>query len=470
MSYPLPSRDLIADSIELMVKAHCLDALVLIASCDKIIPGHLMAAARLNLPSLMVTGGPMQPGIYHDRQITLTDMREFIGAVEIGKIKEEELAEIEEKACPGPGSCSMLGTANTMAILAETLGMTLPNCATTHALTEEKRHIAHESGVQVMHLLKEELKPSQILTKEAFRNAITVDSAIGGSTNTFLHLPAIAKEVGLRIDLDQFDEISRNTPQIAAIKPSEPSTLKDLDNAGGVPALLRTLAPLLNLNALTVTGKTLMENISNAPVKNNLVIRELNNPFHKEGGLAVLKGNLAPDGAVVKQSAIDEKMLRHSGPAKVYESMEDAVNALQQHQISEGTVMVLRYEGPKGGPGMREMHMVTSLLMGMGLGTTVALVTDGRFSGSTRGPCIGHVSPEAYEGGPIAVVNDGDIINIDIPSRQLNIKLADNEISRRLQKWHRPSPKVEHGVLRRYALLAESSSRGAYLKDELPNP
>jgi len=467
MSYPLPSRDLIADSIELMVKSHCLDALVMIASCDKVVPGHLMAAARLNLPSIMVTGGPMEPGIYQGRQITLTDMREFIGAVEVGKLTKEELSEIEEKACPGPGSCSMLGTANTMAILAETLGMTLPHCATAHALTEQKRQIAHQSGTQIMHLLEKGITSSQILSKEAFRNAITVDSAIGGSTNTFLHLPAIAKEVGLRIDLDLFDEISRNTPQIAAIKPSGPSTLKDLDYAGGVPAILKTLSPLLETNVLTVTGKTLEENLSNAAVKNNHVVRELNNPFRKEGALTVLRGNLAPEGAVVKQSAVDERMLRHSGPARVFESMEEAVGALQQRDIVDDMVMVLRYEGPKGGPGMREMHMVTSLLMGMGLGTSVALVTDGRFSGSTRGPCIGHVSPEAFEGGPIAVVTDGDIIEIDIPSRKLNVRLSDSEISRRLENWRQPPPKVRSGVLRRYALLAESSSRGAYLKDEL---
>ena len=470
MSYSLPSRDLIADSIELMVGAHCFDALVLIASCDKVVPGHLMAAARLDLPSIMVTGGPMNPGVHGGRQITLTDMREFIGAVEVGAMGEEELAEIEEKACPGPGSCSMLGTANTMAILAETLGMTLPFCATAHAVTEEKRRLSYESGVRVMHMLTEGLKPSRILTKEAFRNAIVVDSAIGGSTNTFLHLPAIAKEVGLGIDLNQFDEIGRTTPQIVAVKPSGHSTLKDLDTAGGVPALLKTLSPLLELDALTVTGKTLRENVSNATVRNNLVIRDLNNAFRKEGALAVLKGNLAPEGAVVKQSAVDEKMRHHSGPAKVYESMEDAVGGLQQRRIEEGMVMVLRYEGPKGGPGMREMHMVTSLLMGMGLGTTVALVTDGRFSGSTRGPCIGHVSPEAFEGGPIAIVNDGDIIDIDIPSRKLSIRLSDEEMASRLEKWRQPPPKVRRGVLRRYALLAESSSRGAYLRDEIPNP
>ncbi len=467
MSYPLPSRDLIADSIELMVKSHCFDALVLIASCDKVVPGHLMAAARLDLPSIMVTGGPMEPGSHHGRQITLTDMREFIGAVEVGKLTEEELSEIEETACPGPGSCSMLGTANTMAIIAETLGMALPHCATAHALTEQKRQVAYQSGTQIMHLLEKGITPSQILTKEAFMNAITVDSAIGGSTNTFLHLPAIAKEVGLRIGLDEFDETGKKTPQIAAIKPSGPSTLRDLDDAGGVPAILKILSPLLVTNVLTVTGRTLRDNLAAVVVNGNSVVRELSNPYRKEGALAVLRGNLAPEGAVVKQSAVDEKMLRHSGPARIFESMEEAVTTLQQRDIVAGTVMVLRYEGPKGGPGMREMHMVTSLLMGMGLGTSVALVTDGRFSGSTRGPCIGHVSPEAFEGGPIAVITDGDIIEIDIPSRKLNVRLSENEISSRLESWQQPPPKVRSGALRRYALLAESSSKGAYLRDEL---
>jgi len=469
MSYPLPSRDLIADSIELMVEAHRFDAMVLIASCDKVVPGHLMAAARLDIPSIVVTGGPMEPGSYDGRSITLTDMREFIGATEVGKLTDDELTEIEKIACPGPGSCAMLGTANSMAVIAETLGMSLPRCATAHALSDQKKRLAYESGVQVMRLLREGMKPSRILTRDAFENALAVDVALGGSTNTLLHLPAIAKECGLRIDLDEFDNVSRRTPQIAAIKPSGPWTLKDFDDAGGVPAVMKVLSPLLHLDSLTVTGKTIAENLSDLPVVNAKVIRGLDDPVHPQGGLVVLKGNLAPEGAVVKQSAVDHRMMRHSGPARVFESMEEAVDALQERRIQGGEVMVIRYEGPKGGPGMREMHMVTSLLMGMGLGTSVALVTDGRFSGSTRGPCIGHISPEAFEGGPIALVRDDDIIDIDIPSRRLTIRLSEDEMAKRSEEWRQPPPKVKRGVLRRYALLAESPNRGAYLRDELPS-
>lgn len=469
MSYPLPSRDLIADSIELMVEAHRFDAMVLISSCDKVVPGHLMAAARINIPSIVVTGGPMEPGGYNGRSITLTDTREFVGATEVGKLTDDELAEVERIACPGPGSCAMLGTANSMAIIAETLGMSLPRCATAHALSDAKRRLAYESGAQVVRLLREGLKPSRILTKDAFENALAVDVALGGSTNTLLHLPAIAKECYLRIDLDEFDDVSRRTPQVSAIKPSGPWTLRDFDDAGGVPAVMKVLAPLLHLDSLTVTGKTVAENLSDALVVNAKVIRGLENPIHPHGGLVVLKGNLAPDGAVVKQSAVDQGMMRHSGPARVFESMEEAVSALQKRRIQGGEVMVIRYEGPKGGPGMREMHMVTSILMGMGMGTSVALVTDGRFSGSTRGPCIGHISPEAFEGGPIALVRDEDTIDIDIPSRRLNIRLPEEEITKRSKEWRQPPPKVKRGILRRYALLAESPNRGAYLKDELPD-
>lgn len=469
MSYSLPSRDLIADSVELMVEAHRFDAMVLIGSCDKVIPGQLMAAARLDIPCIMLTGGPMPPGNYRNQAVTLTDMREFIGAVETGLLTDDELAEIEKVACPAPGSCSMLGTANTMAVVTEALGMSLPRCATAHAINAEKRRLAFESGFQVMRLLKASLKPSKILTAEAFENAMTVDVALGGSTNTLLHIPAIAKECGLRIELGEFDDVSRRTPQVAALKPSGPWTLKDLDEAGGVPAVMKVLTPLLHLNVLTVTGGTMAENISDAKVTNPQVIRGLDNPVRTEGGLAVLRGNLAPGGAVVKQSAVDESMLLHTGPARVFESMEEAVTALQKCLVQRGEVMVIRYEGPKGGPGMREMHMVTSILMGMGLGASVALVTDGRFSGSTRGPCIGHVSPEAFEGGPIAHVRDGDIIVIDIPARRLDVRLPDGEIAKRAEEWRQPSPKAEKGVLRRYALLVASPNRGAYLRDKVPN-
>jgi dihydroxy-acid dehydratase len=465
MAYSLPSRDVIADSIELMVEAHRLDAMVLIASCDKVIPGHLMAAARLDVPCIMVTGGPMEAGRYRNRSITLTDMREFVGQAEIGQLTDEELAEIEGIACPGAGSCSMLGTANSMAIIAEVLGLSLPRCATALALSAEKRRLAYESGLRVLQLWRDNVRPSRILTSDAFQNAVTVDVAIGGSTNTLLHVPAIAKECGVRITIEDFDAIGRRTPQIGAMKPSGPWTMQDLDAAGGVPALLKALSPLLHLNAPTVTGKTVAENLVEAVVRNPEVIRSLDNPVHREGGLAILKGTLAPEGAVVKQAAVDARMLRHSGPARVFESMEHAVAALQSHHVQPGDVMVLRYEGPKGGPGMREMHMVTAMLMGMGLGTSVALVTDGRFSGSTRGPCIGHVSPEAFEGGPIALVRDHDRIVIDIPARRLDIDLSPREMALRLREWRPPPPKVRRGVLWRYAHLAESPIRGAYLKD-----
>ncbi len=465
MAYSLPSRDVIADSIELMVEAHRFDAMVLLASCDKVIPGHLMAAARLDVPSIMVTGGPMEAGRYRDQSITLTDMREFVGQAEVGRLTDEELAAIERIACPGPGSCAMLGTANSMAVIAEVVGLSLPHCATILAHTAEKQRLAYASGVQVMELLRNNVRPSHILTNDAFQNAVTVDVAIGGSTNTLLHVPAIAKECGVRITMADFDAIGRRTPQIGAMKPSGPWTLQDLDAAGGVPAVMTVLRPLLHLDTLTVTGKTVAENIVDAEVRNPDVIRSLDNPVHREGGLAIMKGTLAPEGAVVKQAAVDPGMLRHAGPARVFESMEHAVVALQRQQVQRGDVMVLRYEGPKGGPGMREMHMVTAMLMGMGLGTSVALVTDGRFSGSTRGPCIGHVSPEAFDGGPIALVRDHDWIVIDIPARRLDLDIPSHELTKRLQAWQPPPPKVRRGVLWRYAHLAESPMRGAYLRD-----
>lgn len=455
MYYSLPSRDVIADSIELMVQSHKFDAMVMLASCDKVIPGHLMAAARVDIPSIMVTGGPMRPGEYCDNSITLTDIREFIGKAESGLISDDELEEIEKIVCPGPGSCAMLGTANTMAVVAEALGMTLLGCATMPATSEEKNQLAYETGIQIMALWKDQLKPSKILTKEAFENAITVSIAIGGSTNSTLHIPAIARERDLKINLDDFNQISRRTPLVSALKPSGTYTLADLDKAGGVQAVMKVLSRLLHSDSVTVTGKTLSENLLSAKHKNKKVIRSLDNPLLPEGSLAVLKGNLAPKGAVVKQSAINKEMFTYTGPAKVFESMEDAIFALQQHAILEKDVVVIRYEGLRGGPGMREMHMVTSVLMGMGLGDSVALVTDGRFSGSTRGLCIGHVSPEAFKGGPIAVVRDKDIIEIDIPRRLLNIKISSKEMDNRLKEWYPPHPKVKTGVLKRYANSAE---------------
>jgi dihydroxy-acid dehydratase len=450
MRYPLPSRETIADSIELVVEAHRLDALVLIPGCDKIVPGHLMAAARLNIPSIVVTAGPMMPGRHHGRSLTLTDMRELIGEVETGRISDKTLSEIEEVACPGAGTCSMFGTANTMAAVTEALGMSLPGCATAHAVESKKQRIAKESGRQVMALLRNDLKPSEIMTGKAFQNAVRVDVALGGSLNTVLHIPAIARELGIEIDVDMFDRLSRETPQVAAVKPAGPYNIKDLDEAGGIPAVMKELSELLHLEARSVSGETLEESLRNVRVVNKDVIRPLASPVRAEGGIAVLRGNLAPKGAVVRQAAVDPKMMYHLGPARVFDSMEECIQRLVAGDIQPGDVVVIRYEGPKGGPGMREMHMVTSILMGMRLGESVALVTDGRFSGSTRGPCIGHISPEAFEGGPIAIVRDGDPIEIDIRSRRLSLRVEEGDIRRRFDEWKPPPPRVTKGVLAKF--------------------
>lgn len=462
MHYSLPSRDITADSIETMVEAHQFDAMVFIPSCDKSVPGHLMAAARLNLPSIVVTGGPMLPGLYKGRVLTLVDMREFIGAVNAGKITEEELKAIENYACPGPGSCSMMGTANSMATVTEALGMSLPRCATAHAVDSKKIRLAEESGKGIIDLLKDNVKPSDIMTENAFMNAITVDMALGGSLNTCLHLPAIAHELRIKIELETFDAISRKTPHLCPIKPAGPYNLKDLDEAGGVPAVMKEVKSLLRLDCLTVNGKTIGENLEQVEVLNREVIHPLGRPVHSEGSVIVLKGNLAPKGAVVKHVAVNPKMLKHKGPARVFDCMEDAVEALWNHKIMSGDVIVVRYEGPKGGPGMREMHMVTSILVGMGLDSCVALVSDGRFSGSSRGPVIGHVSPEAAEGGPIAVVEEGDVISYDMPGRRLNLEVSEKELEERLRKWCAP----QKGVLKylaRYSRIATSADQGAVL-------
>jgi len=467
MRYSLPSRDVIADSIELMVEAHCFDAMVLISGCDKVVPGHLMAAGRVDIPSILVTSGPMMPGRYKGRELTLSDMRELIGAVEVGKMTDEELEEVERVACPGAGTCSMMGTANTMAAVTEAIGMSLPGCATALAVDAKKNRLAIESGMQIMKLLEGGITPSEIMTEKAFRNAIKVDVAIGGSLNTVLHIPAISRELGIELGLETFDKISRDTPHITGIKPAGSFNIKDLDEAGGIPAVMKELSTILELDAPTVSGKTVGENLKEARVLRRDVIRPLSEPIHKEGGIAVLKGNLAPNGALVRQVAVVPEMMKHSGPARIFDSMEDAAKALIDGKIRHGDVIVIRYEGPKGGPGMREMHMATSMLMGMGFGKSVALVTDGRFSGSTRGPCIGYISPEAMEGGPIAVLKDGDVVEIDIPDRRIAVKLTDQDIEERLRRWAPPPPKANRGYLRRYAFLAESSEKGAYLKDSL---
>lgn len=465
MKYSLPSRDLTADSIEVMVEAHQFDAMILIPSCDKSVPGMLMAAARLNIPSIVVTGGPMLPGLYKGKSLTLADVREYIGAAKAGRIGLDFLKAVEEHACPGPGSCSMMATANTMACLTEAMGMSLPGCATAHAIDAAKLRIARESGKRLLELLKEKIKPSEIMVTEAFENAITVDVALGGSLNTCIHLPAIANELGIRIELDLFDLISRKTPHISPIKPVGPYTVKDLDSAGGVSAVMKNLKSLLHIDVKTVTGKTLRENIEHVRVFNHRVIRPINNPVHSEGAIAVLRGNIAPNGAVVRQVALRKEMLKHEGPARVFDCMEDALKALWTNKIEEEDVIIIRYEGPKGGPGMREMHMVTSVLVGMGLDANVALITDGRFSGSTRGPAIGYVSPEAAEGGPIAVVRECDFISYDIPARRITIKITDKELRRRLERWKPPSKKVK-GYLARYSKLALSADHGAVLAVE----
>ena len=467
MRYPLPSREIIADSIELMVESHRFDAMVMICSCDKIVPAHIMAAVRLDIPSIVVTGGPMAPGQWQEIDgITLSSMREFIGKTKRGEISPEELEKIEQAACPGPGSCSMMGTANTMACIAEALGLTLTGCATVHAASDNKRRIAYESGRRILGMLTEGLSPRRIVTEQALMNAAAVGAAVGGSTNMTLHIPAIAHEAGLTFPLEAFDRISRSISHICDINPSGRFPLSRLEEAGGIPAVMKELGNGLNTDLITVTGRTMKDNIRDARVQDYEVIRPLSNPVHAEGSIAVLKGNLAPDGAVVKQSGVHEKMMEHRGPARVFHSMEEGAAALMKGDIIQGDVMVLRYEGPKGGPGMREMHMVTSLLMGLGLGESVALVTDGRFSGSTRGPCIGHISPEAAEGSLLALVEDGDTIDIDIPRRKLELIVPEDVLKVRKSRW-KPVKKEVSGFLKRYALLSTSADRGAVLSDEL---
>jgi len=453
MRYSLPSREVIADSVEIMVQAHRFDGMVLVTNCDKITPGMLMASARLNVPSIVVTGGPMLTGILDGKRVGFASISEAVGKVVAGEMSEEELKRLEDAACPGCGSCSGMFTANTMACITEALGMSLPGCATALAVSALKLRIARESGERILELLREDLKPSDIMTTKAFENAIAVDMALGGSTNAVLHLSAIAGEAGIPLPLSLFDEISRRVPHLCNMVPSGPYALEDLDAAGGIPALMKELSPLLHLDAVSVTGKTMEKNIEEARVLNAEVIRPLANPVHKEGGIAVLRGNLAPKGSVVKTAAVSPEMLVHKGPARVFDSEEDAMKAIVSRKIERGDVVVIRYEGPKGGPGMREMLSPTATISGMGLSGSVALVTDGRFSGATRGPCIGHVSPEAAEGGPIAALRNGDVIEINIPKRTLRVELEDEEIKNRLRSWKPKPPKVKRGYLVRYSSL-----------------
>jgi dihydroxy-acid dehydratase len=464
MKYSLPSRDLIADTVEVMIQAHQFDAMAMISSCDKIVPGHLMAAARLDIPTIVLTGGPMLPGRYHGKKITTTHIREYSGKARKGEISMEELQCIEDSACPGPGSCAMMGTANTMACLTEALGMSLPGCATAHAASARKVKLAKETGKRIMDLVSKNITPSKIMTREAFENAITVDMAIGGSLNACLHLPAIASELGIKIDLDDFNRVAKKTPHLCPIVPSGEYTMEDFDEAGGIPALLKELSRVINWDSMTVTGDTLRSYVEGAErTRRPEVIRSVDNPVHKEGGVAVLKGSLAPGGALVKQVAVNPSMLEHEGSAIVFNSMEEATQAVIDGKVEKGSVMVIRYEGPKGGPGMREMHAITSMLVGMRLDSDVALITDGRFSGSTRGPAIGYVSPEAFEGGPIAIVENGDSISYSIPERKIDLLIPKSELEKRLQKWRPPSRKIT-GYLARYATLTTSAGNGAVLR------
>ena len=450
MRYSLPSRELIADSVEVMMQAHRLDGLVTISNCDKVTPGMLMAAARLNLPAISVTGGPMASGILEGKKVGVNNVFEAVGKVFAGKMNLQESEELENVACPGCGSCNGMFTANTMACVTEALGMSLPYCATALANGALKQRIAHQTGQRIIDLVINDIKPSQIMTHTAFENAIAVDMALGGSTNTVLHVSAIAKEAGINLQLATFNDAGKKVPHLCSMVPSGPFDMEDLANAGGLPALINELKPFIHYDALTVTGKTLGENIKDAKTINSDVIHPLSNPVHKEGGIAILRGNLAPQGAVVKMAAVSTKMMVHRGPAKVYDSEKEASKAMKRSEIKAGDVVVIRYEGPKGGPGMPEMLMPTATIAGMGLSESVALITDGRFSGATRGPCIGHIAPEAFEGGPIAALINGDIITIDIPARLLHVELSEEELKNRLATWKSPRPKISKGILARY--------------------
>lgn len=465
MHYSLPSRELIADSIEVMVQAHRFDGVVLLTNCDKITPGMMMAAARLDIPSIAVTGGPMLSGIYKGRKVDVTAIFEAVGEVSASKMSMEDLEKIEDRAFPGCGSCNGMYTANTMSCVAESIGFSLPGCATALAVSSAKVRIAKKSGERIIGMVKEDLKPSDILTREAFENAITVDMALGGSTNTVLHVKAIANEIGVPLPLDVFDEIGRRTPHLCDMRPAGPYDLEELDAAGGIPAVMKVLEDRLHLDLITVTGKTVRENVKDAVVYDTNVIKPLSKPVHKEGGIAILTGNLAPNGAVVKVTAISPKMLVHMGQAKVFDSEEEAMKAILNKKIGKGDILVIRYEGPKGGPGMREMLSPTAAIVGLGLSESVAFITDGRFSGATIGPCIGHVSPEAAEGGPITSVKDGDIIEINVPGRRLDVKLSEDELRRRLARWKPKPPKILKGYLRRYWSFVQSADKGGTMRN-----
>jgi dihydroxy-acid dehydratase len=464
MKYSLPSRELIADMIESTANAHQLDGLICLTDCDKITPGMLMAIARINIPAIVVTAGPMLAGNYKGKRLSLVrDTFEAIGQYKSGKISKEELSELECRACPGAGSCQGMYTANTMACLTETLGMSLPFCATSPAVSAEAVRIARDSGERVVELVRKDIKPQDIMNQNSFDNAIAVDMALGGSTNSVLHLKAIAHEAGVELPLERFDSISKKTPNICKLRPAGDYMMEDLHKAGGIPAVLKRIKKIIK-NNITTSGLMVQKIIESAEIFDDDIIRPISKAYSKEGGIAILKGNIAEDGAVVKQSAISKKTLKFKGKARVFNSEEAANKAILEGKINKGSVVVIRYEGPKGGPGMREMLAPTSAVYGMGLSEDVALITDGRFSGGTRGPCIGHISPEAQEGGAIAFIREGDLIEIDIPRGRLNLMVSEKELNIRKKSWRAPELKIKEGWLSRYSKLVSSASTGAVFK------
>ena len=466
MKYSLVTRELIADTIECMVKAHGFDALVLIPNCDKIVPGMMMAALRLNIPAVIVSGGPMLPGKFKDTDVSLTTVFEAVGAYENGTMLEGDLKELEDNACPTCGSCSGMFTANSMNCLAEVLGLALPGNGTIPAVYSERIRLAKHAGMQIVELIKKDIRPRDIMTEKAFINALTMDMALGCSTNSMLHLPAIAHEAGVELNLEIANEISKKTPNLCHLAPAGDTFMEDLNEAGGIYAVMNEINKLglLSTDLLTVTGKTVAENIEGCVNLDPEIIRPVENPYSPYGGIAVLKGNICPNGAVVKQSAVAKEMMVHTGPARVFDCEDDAIVAIREGKIVKGDVVVIRYEGPKGGPGMREMLSPTSEIAGMGLDKDVALITDGRFSGATRGASIGHVAPEAALGGPIAFIEEGDIIDIDITNHSMNVRVSDEEMAARKAKWQPREPRIKKGYLVRYASLVTSADKGAVLQ------
>ena len=468
LRYELVIRDIICGSIEIVAMEHMFDGLLLLSSCDSIIPAELMAAARLDIPSVVVTGGPMLPGRYQGKNIVMSQLDEAsLGGLQAKKFSEQEILEMEETACPGPGACSLMGTANTMQILTEALGMSLSGSATIPAVSSQRLMAARRSGRQIVKLVEDNLTPSRIMTRQALLNAIIVDLAIGGSTNALLHLLTFARELEIELALDDFDRLSRKVPCICSVIPNGPHTVVDFHEAGGAPAVMNELKELLHLDCLTVNGTTLGDNLIGKKSLNPKVISTVKHPFHESGGLAVLKGNLAPRGAIARPTSFKKEMLKHTGPAKVFDSDEDALKAIYDRNVQKGDVIVIRYEGPIGAPGMREMMLSTDALVGMGLDREIALITDGRFSGFTQGTAIGHIAPEAMVGGPIAVVQDGDVIEIDILNRSLTIRLTDDEIKERLKRWKAPEPKVKKGVLTIYSRLVGQADHGATIDTKI---